>query len=211
MAAEVRRVLQALPAAFGQLAEPVQREAAQRKGEAAFGALETKDAGAREIFMIDPTFYVEWATKVGAPASANNSAMEALPADGDAAADDAGEGAVSPEVDALLRSLGVPPGDADDAAPLAAPIPNCYAVGDARLLAGEYPGDRVAAAAREKLERLLDAGVTFFLDLTAEGELRTCLFSIHETDLREPMREGGVDLPMINTECGIGYSRHSTG
>jgi spermidine/putrescine transport system substrate-binding protein len=32
-------------------------------------------------FMIDPGFYVEWATKVGAPASANQKAIEELPAD----------------------------------------------------------------------------------------------------------------------------------
>ncbi len=32
-------------------------------------------------YMIDPEFYVEWATKVGAPASANGAAMEKLPAD----------------------------------------------------------------------------------------------------------------------------------
>lgn len=32
-------------------------------------------------WMIDPTFYVEWATKVGAPASANTAAIDALPAD----------------------------------------------------------------------------------------------------------------------------------
>jgi GTP 3',8-cyclase len=29
--------------------------------------------------------------------------------------------------------------------------------------------------------------------LTAEGELRTCLFSMHETDLREPLRSGASD------------------
>jgi cyclic pyranopterin phosphate synthase len=29
--------------------------------------------------------------------------------------------------------------------------------------------------------------------LTAEGELRTCLFSVHETDLREPLRAGASD------------------
>jgi GTP 3',8-cyclase len=29
--------------------------------------------------------------------------------------------------------------------------------------------------------------------LTAEGKLRTCLFSLHETDLRSPMREGATD------------------
>jgi len=32
-------------------------------------------------YMIDPEFYVEWATKVGAPASANTTAMDKLPAD----------------------------------------------------------------------------------------------------------------------------------
>ena len=31
--------------------------------------------------MIDPEFYFEWATKVGAPASASGAAMEKLPAD----------------------------------------------------------------------------------------------------------------------------------
>jgi cyclic pyranopterin phosphate synthase len=31
------------------------------------------------------------------------------------------------------------------------------------------------------------------LRLTAEGKLRTCLFSIHETDLREPLRAGAGD------------------
>ncbi len=29
--------------------------------------------------------------------------------------------------------------------------------------------------------------------LTADGKLRTCLFSLHETDLREPLREGASD------------------
>lgn len=32
-------------------------------------------------WMIDPTFYVDWATKVGAPASASDKAMAGLPAD----------------------------------------------------------------------------------------------------------------------------------
>jgi GTP 3',8-cyclase len=32
--------------------------------------------------------------------------------------------------------------------------------------------------------------------LTADGELRTCLFSIHETDLREPLREGSSDAEL---------------
>lgn len=32
--------------------------------------------------------------------------------------------------------------------------------------------------------------------LTAEGELRTCLFSMHETDLREPLRSGATDAQL---------------
>jgi cyclic pyranopterin phosphate synthase len=32
--------------------------------------------------------------------------------------------------------------------------------------------------------------------LTAEGKLRTCLFSLHETDLRGPMREGADDAEL---------------
>ncbi|HEX2129649.1 MAG TPA: GTP 3',8-cyclase MoaA [Solirubrobacterales bacterium] len=32
--------------------------------------------------------------------------------------------------------------------------------------------------------------------LTAEGELRTCLFSMHETDLREPLRSGASDADL---------------
>lgn len=39
------------------------------------------DAAAFIDWMIDPAFYVEWATKVGAPASASEAAMGALPAD----------------------------------------------------------------------------------------------------------------------------------
>jgi cyclic pyranopterin phosphate synthase len=32
--------------------------------------------------------------------------------------------------------------------------------------------------------------------LTADGRLRTCLFSLHETDLRGPMRQGADDLEL---------------
>ena len=33
--------------------------------------------------------------------------------------------------------------------------------------------------------------------LTAEGKLRTCLFSLHETDLREPLRNGAGDDELV--------------
>ena len=32
--------------------------------------------------------------------------------------------------------------------------------------------------------------------LTADGKLRTCLFSIHETDLRDPLRSGATDAEL---------------
>jgi protein-tyrosine phosphatase len=50
------------------------------------------------------------------------------------------------------------------------PIPDSYWVRSGRLLAGEYPGSKDDADAKKKLRRLLDAGVSFFLDLTEEGE-----------------------------------------
>ena len=32
--------------------------------------------------------------------------------------------------------------------------------------------------------------------LTADGRLRTCLFSVHETDLRGPLRDGATDAEL---------------
>lgn len=50
------------------------------------------------------------------------------------------------------------------------PIPNSYWVEPGRLLAGEYPGTtRQEPAGR--VQALLDAGITSFIDLTVEGEL----------------------------------------
>jgi hypothetical protein len=50
------------------------------------------------------------------------------------------------------------------------PIPESYWVRPASLLAGEYAGARLPALARRKLRRLLDAGITCFIDLTEAGE-----------------------------------------
>lgn len=50
------------------------------------------------------------------------------------------------------------------------PIADSYCVEEGRLVAGEYPGAGNDEEARSKLRRILDAGVTFFLDLTEEGE-----------------------------------------
>lgn len=51
------------------------------------------------------------------------------------------------------------------------PFPEAYWVAPGHLLAGSYPGSRVPERARERITRLLDAGITYFLDLTEAGEL----------------------------------------
>ena len=53
----------------------------------------------------------------------------------------------------------------------ALPIPNSYWVEPGRLLAGEYPGHLSATEGAERIQRLLNAGVNTFIDLTEEGEL----------------------------------------
>jgi hypothetical protein len=53
---------------------------------------------------------------------------------------------------------------------LARPIPESYWVVPGRLLAGEYPGARDQRVAQRKVQRLLRAGVTCFIDLTEQGE-----------------------------------------
>ncbi len=45
------------------------------------GAKNVAGAEAFINYMLDPSFYVEWVTKVGAPVSANTKAVDALPAD----------------------------------------------------------------------------------------------------------------------------------
>jgi len=52
------------------------------------------------------------------------------------------------------------------------PIRGSYWVVEGVLLAGEYPGSSIRDEAAEKLGRLLDAGITRFVDLTEKNELR---------------------------------------
>ncbi|MCB0062421.1 MAG: dual specificity protein phosphatase family protein [Caldilineaceae bacterium] len=54
----------------------------------------------------------------------------------------------------------------DPTASLHRPHENCYWILPGRLMAGEYPGAYHAAVARARLQAHLDAGITYFLDLT---------------------------------------------
>jgi ADP-ribosylglycohydrolase len=51
------------------------------------------------------------------------------------------------------------------------PLPNSYWVVPGKLLAGEYPGGDTAEATRQRLSRLLTAGVNCFIDLTQPDEI----------------------------------------
>lgn len=52
----------------------------------------------------------------------------------------------------------------------ARPIPESYWVLPGKLLAGEYPGARDQGVALRKVRRLLEAGITCFIDLTEPNE-----------------------------------------
>src|SRR5690606_3476911 len=61
------------------------------------------------------------------------------------------------------------------------PHPNTYAVPGSRVLAGEYPFAKEDAQGREKLRRFLDAGITYFVDLTTpEDRLTPYKYALHE-------------------------------
>lgn len=78
------------------------------------------------------------------------------------------------------------------------PIPNCYWVTPGRLLAGEYPGSTSRPEAPARLEKLLAAGVTSFIDLTEEEELpgyQTLLSNFTERNVRYrrwPITDHGI-------------------
>jgi len=51
------------------------------------------------------------------------------------------------------------------------PLENTFWVEPGRLLAGAYPGAGTERSARARIRKLLDLGVSCFIDLTSEGEL----------------------------------------
>jgi hypothetical protein len=51
------------------------------------------------------------------------------------------------------------------------PLPNTYWFEPGRALAGEHPCGGSESETRERLARLHDAGVNYFIDLTEEGEM----------------------------------------
>ncbi|HXW09502.1 MAG TPA: ADP-ribosylglycohydrolase family protein [Steroidobacteraceae bacterium] len=95
----------------------------------------------------------------------------------------------------MTRSM---PNDRGDAPPR--PVEDCYWLLPGRLLVGAYPGSRSRAQAMDRLRRLLEAGVTCFVDLTEPDEIASYETLLpFETPggrrvehLREPIVDHGV-------------------
>jgi ADP-ribosyl-[dinitrogen reductase] hydrolase len=82
------------------------------------------------------------------------------------------------------------------AAPAALPLSNCYWVLPGQLLAGEHPGGSTAAATRVRLRRLLEAGVSCFIDLTDPEELAPydAELPLGVDYFRKPIPDHGIPL-----------------
>ncbi|TLZ23975.1 MAG: hypothetical protein E6K25_16825 [Gammaproteobacteria bacterium] len=78
--------------------------------------------------------------------------------------------------------------------PAALPLPNSYWVLPGQLLAGEHPGGSTAVATRARLGRLLEAGVSCFIDLTEPDELPPYDAHLppHVDYLRMPIPDHGI-------------------
>ena len=78
--------------------------------------------------------------------------------------------------------------------PAALPLANSYWVLPGQLLAGEHPGGSTAVATRARLGRLLEAGVSCFIDLTEPDELPPYDAHLppHVDYLRMPIPDHGI-------------------
>ena len=84
--------------------------------------------------------------------------------------------------------------------PLPTPLRNSYWVLPGKVLAGEHPGGTNREATRERLQRLIDAGVECFIDLTETSEVKPydgeLPFSIEY--LRKPIRDHSVPAQRVH-------------
>jgi ADP-ribosyl-[dinitrogen reductase] hydrolase len=83
---------------------------------------------------------------------------------------------------------------------IATPLRNSYWVLPGKVLAGEHPGGTTVDATRERLKRLIDAGVECFIDLTEPGELKPydteLPFSVEY--LRKPIKDHGIPAQRVH-------------
>ena len=76
----------------------------------------------------------------------------------------------------------------------APPLPNSYWVVPRRLLAGEHPAGATAQATRERLAKLLEAGIESIIDLTHPSEIESYdeALPLHVEYQRKPIRDHDV-------------------
>jgi hypothetical protein len=74
------------------------------------------------------------------------------------------------------------------------PLPNTYWVTPRSILAGEHPSGASESDTRERLDRLFEAGINYFVDLTEEGEMPDYrpLLPRHAHYLRHAIRDTEV-------------------
>jgi len=75
------------------------------------------------------------------------------------------------------------------------PLPNSYWVESGRLLAGEHPSGASWSATVERLQALLAAGVTLFVDLTEEHELSSYEKLFEYVSLERPLKHVRLPIP----------------
>jgi hypothetical protein len=82
------------------------------------------------------------------------------------------------------------------------PFPNCYWAVPERVLAGEYPGGIDDASTLTRLERLHQAGIDSFIDLTEDGELPPYrhLLRPHAEYLRSAIVDASVPYNVSQTQ-----------
>lgn len=74
----------------------------------------------------------------------------------------------------------------------ARPTWNCYWLKPGKVMVGEYPTTRALASVREKLRGFVEAGFTFFLDLTEPGEMPP-----YDEELKKVAEECGKKVQYI--------------
>ena len=79
------------------------------------------------------------------------------------------------------------------------PHANCYWVEPDWLMAGEYPGDKDDTKAKARLQRSLESGITFFLDLTEPGEYNLKPYSPFLGEIGDGKRVEYRRLPIRDT------------
>lgn len=96
----------------------------------------------------------------------------------------------------------------------APPLPNCYWVVPGLLLAGEHPGGATPEETQERLQRLLDAGIECFVDLTMPDEMPPydVALPIAAEYIRKPIRDHNVPARrehMIDIQACLDHAMRS--